>query len=426
MKPLWQRQIYNRLIVPVTRVATPLVTRAVPKVDRGIAARQGVLARWQRAAEAAAGRSPIIWLHAASAGETLQARPLATAIRHAQPDAVIFFSHFSPSAERLVQSWDVPDAVDYLPLDYPAQTRQLVELLAPDALVLVGGETWPNLVWAASDAGVMLGQACCRLVASARVKWPVRGLTRDLYHRFDAVATIAATDAERLVDLGVDARRVRVAGDTRADVTLDRAREAVSDRAEWQPPEDASPVIVGGSTWPADERVLLAALARLRTTHPSAIAIVAPHEPTDKAIARLESRARGFGLETCRFGTGEGLADCAVVIVDRVGLLYRLYAVADLAYVGGSFGGAVHNVMEPAAHGVPVTIGANHGQPYEVDVLERSGGLAVVDSPAELAARWRAWLPDDAAGKAANAALEQMAGATERTVAFLRESGFPV
>lgn len=426
MKPLWQRQFYNRLIVPVTRVATPVVTRAVPKVGRGIAARQGVIARWQRAAEAAAGRSPVIWLHAASAGETLQAQPLATAIRQARPEAALFFTHFSPSAEQLVQSWDVPDAVDYLPLDYPAQTRQLVGLLAPDALVLVGGETWPNLVWAASDAGVMLGQVCCRLVGSARVKWPVRSLTRDLYRRFDAVAAIGTADAERLRDLGVDAKRLCVAGDTRADVTLERVREAASNEVEWQLPEGGGPVIVAGSTWPADERVVLAALARLRTTHPKAVAIVAPHEPTDKAIARLESRARGFGFGTCRFGRGEGGADCAVAIVDRVGLLYRLYAVADLAYVGGSFGGAVHNVMEPAAHGVPVTIGADHGYPHEVDVLERAGGLAVVDSPAELAARWRAWLPGDGAGVAARTALEQMAGATERTLTFLREGGFPV
>jgi 3-deoxy-D-manno-octulosonic-acid transferase len=426
VKPLWQRQVYNWLIVPVTRVATPVVTRAVPKVGRGIAARQGVLARWQRAAEAAAGQSPVIWLHAASAGETLQARPLATAIRRARPEAALFFTHFSPSAEQLVQSWDVPDAVDYLPLDYPAQTRELVGLLAPDALVLVGGETWPNLVWAASDADVLLGQVCCRLVGSARVKWPVRSLTRDLYRRFDAVAAIGAADAERLADLGVDAKRVRVAGDTRADVTLERVRGVPTDEVEWQPSEGVGPVIVGGSTWPADERVVLAALARLRTTHPNAIAIVAPHEPTEKAIARLQSRARGFGFSTCRFGSGAGAADCAVVIVDRVGLLYRLYAVADLAYVGGGFGGAVHNVMEPAAHGVPVTIGADHGHPHEVDVLERAGGLAVVDSPAELAARWRAWLPGDAAGGAAKTALEQMAGATERTLTFLREAGFPV
>jgi 3-deoxy-D-manno-octulosonic-acid transferase len=113
-----------------------------------------------------------------------------------------------------------------------------------------------------------------------------------------------------------------------------------------------------------------------------------------------------------------------------MGLLYRLYRLADAAYVGGGFGGSVHNTVEPAAHGTPVTVGPNHGDPAEVDALERAGGLVTVATAEALAERWGTWLDDPAArqraGAAARTAIESARGATERTLAFFQERGLPV
>jgi 3-deoxy-D-manno-octulosonic-acid transferase len=118
------------------------------------------------------------------------------------------------------------------------------------------------------------------------------------------------------------------------------------------------------------------------------------------------------------------------VIVDRVGLLYRLYQLADATYVGGGFGGAVHNTVEPAAHGAPVAVGPNHGSPAEVAALERAGALVTVATADALVSRWGAWLDDPAegsrAGAAARAEIEAARGATDRTLAFFRERGLPV
>ncbi|MGH7589472.1 MAG: 3-deoxy-D-manno-octulosonic acid transferase [Gemmatimonadota bacterium] len=427
MSKLW-RIVYNGIVVPAAGAALPLARRARPAIERAAVGREGLFERLEAALEPLRDRSPRIWLHAASAGETLQARPLAEEIRRARPEAALFYTYFSPSARRWASDLPAVDVADYLPFDFARPTRRFLELTAPDLLLLVGGEMWPNLVWSAADRRVPIVQACARLVGADRMGWPVRGLTRELYRRLDAVAAVGDEDAELLRGMGVPGERVRVAGDTRADVTLARAGTARAGGAPGILPEGRRPVIVAGSTWPADEEVLLPALAGLAAVRPSLLALVAPHDPTEAAVQGLEARARGLGLRTARWSVADGEA-ATVTIVDRVGILFRLYAMADLAYVGGGFGGAVHNTMEPAALGVPVAIGPRHGDPHEVAALAEGGGLEVVGSAAELRSSWEKLLEGDRArrsGEASRQALLGLAGATGRILRFLAERGHPV
>lgn len=422
-----KRAIYNGMVVPAARLALPVVSRLRPKVARGIEARRGLLERWSVGADRLEGRSPRIWLHASSAGETLQARPLGDAIRREDPEAGLAYTYFSPSAERMAGEWDAPDVADYLPFDVADRIARLLDLLAPDAIVLVGAELWPNLVWEAHDRGVPLTQACCRLgPGSGRAGLLGRALARDLYPRFTAIGAVADSDAEAVIEMGATAEAVSVTGDTRVDATL--ARVASAGRSPIRIPRERA-VVVAGSTWPRDDAVVLDAVARLREEGRDVVAIVAPHEPTEEALGRLESEAAGRGLATTRLGA---LADApeagtpAVVLVDRVGILYRLYAGAAAAYVGGGFDGAVHNTMEPAAQGAPVAIGPDHGAPHEVGALRARGGLVEVETGEQLAEAWRGWLEDPSAGRAARNAIERLGGATGRTLAHLRARGVPV
>jgi 3-deoxy-D-manno-octulosonic-acid transferase len=217
------RFIYNGLVLPAARAALPIAAHFHPRLAEALAERRGALERWREAGERTAGRAPRIWFHASSAGEALQARPLIDAVRADRPGAAIFFSWWSPSAGRFARGWEV-DHADVLPLDEAGPTRQVIGAIAPDALVLVGAETWPNLVWSAADAGVQVSQACCRLAASSRrLRWPMRSITRDLYRRLAAIATITEADAARALVLGVPPGSVAVTGDTRIDATLERA-----------------------------------------------------------------------------------------------------------------------------------------------------------------------------------------------------------
>lgn len=427
MSKAW-RIAYNGVVVPVARAGLPIARRARCDVARAAEVREGLFDRWKKALEPLADRSPRIWLHAASAGETLQARPLADAIRRSRPEAAILYTHFSPSAERYARELESVDAAGYLPLDLPGRMGSFVEMTTPDLLLLVGAEMWPNLIWTTAARRVPIAQACCRLVGAERLGWPARWLTRELYRHLDAVAAVAPEDAGLLRRLGVPGDRIRVAGDTRTDVTLERARAARTSEAVRIVPDDRRPVVVAGSTWPPDHEILLPALAELAADRPGLLAFVAPHEPTDAAVDRLEAGARRQGLEAVRWSAPGGNS-ATIVIVDRVGVLYRLYALADLAFVGGGFGGAVHNTMEPAAMGVPVSIGPRHGDPYEVGVLAAAGGLRVVRSAADLRAWWEGLLDGDGAdraGAAAERSLRAMAGATDRILEFLAHREHPV
>jgi 3-deoxy-D-manno-octulosonic-acid transferase len=306
---------------------------------------------------------------------------------------------------------------------------------------------WPNLIWTAVERKVPLAQACCRLAGgSARMELPARALTGRLYREFRAIAAVTDEDAALLLGMGVSPDAVRVTGDTRIDVSIARVEEALALPPAWEPPAGAGPLVVAGSTWPADEAVVLPAVARLRARHPCLVAVVVPHEPSEAAVARIERRARELGLDARRMtrrdgGASAGRADDGaglpgngwgppIVIVDRVGLLYRLYRVADATYVGGGFGGAVHNTVEPAAHGVPIAVGPDHGDPAEVAALEQAGALATVATADALAARWGEWLDDPAegrrAGTAGRAEIEAARGATGRTLDFFRERGLRV
>jgi len=423
------RILYNGLAVPLARLALPVAARFDAKLARGIEARDGVLDRWTEAARRTAGRRPRIWLHAASAGESLQARPLGEAIREAAPEGALFHSFFSPSAERYAGEWEAPDAADYLPFDRPAAMRGMIELLAPDALILVGAETWPNLVWATSERGIPVAQACCRLASTRRARGPARLWTRDLYGRLRAVGAVAEADARAARRLGAGA--VAVTGDTRVDVTL--ARIADAGPPPWTRPPDAGPVLVAGSTGPEDEVVLWPALERVATAHPSVVALVAPHEPAEATLHRLEREGERRGWRVRRLDEVAPVPTepgPRLVLVDRIGVLYNLYAAADLAYVGGGFHGAVHNTMEPAACGVPVIVGPRHGDPFEVEALAEAGALRTARSADELAAAWLAWLDDPAAlrsaGAAARRVIEDAGGATRRTLDFFRSRGLPI
>ncbi len=437
--PLPQK-LYNGLVVPAARVALGGLVRLRPRLAREVAARRGVEFRWEAAAARTAGCRPRIWVHASSAGETLQARPLIEAIRAGRPGAAIFFSFFSTSAERLVAGWEAPDASDYLPFDWPRPVRRVVHAIAPDALVLVSAELWPNLIWTAAERGASLAQVCCRVAGgSRRLEPPLRALTRRLYRDFRAITAVSEEDAALLRQAGVPADTVAVTGDTRVDATLARLRGANPDPLPWRRDPGGGPVIVAGSTWPADEAVVLEAVARLRERFPGLVLVLAPHEPTPEALERAARRARAHGLAAERLGRlagGDGArpagdaAMLAVILVDRIGILHRLYDAADLAYVGGGFGGAVHNTLEPAAHGVPITVGSDHGRPHEVEAMRQAGGLVPVRGTTELIALWQRWLSDpiarERAGRAARSFLDREAGATERTLGFLRERGLPV
>ncbi|HEX5581750.1 MAG TPA: glycosyltransferase N-terminal domain-containing protein, partial [Gemmatimonadaceae bacterium] len=312
------------------------------------------------------------------------------------------------------------DFADYLPFDTAGDMRAVLRALQPSALVFSKLDVWPVLVREASTRGVPLGMVSATLAAgSSRRSGPAARLLRDAYARLDRVGAIAAADADRLVELGVRPDAVRVTGDTRYDQVWARAAAADRTGPLLAPLASGRPTLVAGSTWPADERTLLPAWERVRAAVPGARLVIAPHEPTAGHLAPIERWATSAGLRLARLSAPDAPA-ADVVLVDRVGVLGELYALADAAYVGGGFHAAgLHSVLEPAAFGAPVLFGPRFANSRDAELLVEAGGGATAPDARALGDVLLRWLTDDdarrEAGHHARALVEGGLGAAERS-----------
>ena len=410
----------------VARLARGLASLAPPsdrKLLATFAARRGVLSRF-----AAFARDPsrgLLWMHAPSVGEGLQARPVMELMRHHAPSNQLAYTYFSPSARAFARSLDV-DFADVLPFDASADMRAALEALAPTALVFSKLDVWPTLAREAARRGTRLGLVSATLAASSsRRSGIAAALLREAYARLDRVGAISTEDADRLVALGVPSRRVTVTGDTRYDQVWRRAGEVDRASALLAPLRSERPTLVAGSTWPSDEAVLLPAWARVAAARVGVRLIVAPHEPTSAHLAPIEHWARGAGLRVARLGAGTA-ADADVVLVDRVGVLGDLYALADVAFVGGAFHGAgLHSVLEPAAFGVPVVMGPRFAGSRDARLLIDADAAVSAADAAELQRTLERWLdaPAERAerGRAARHVVHHGLGAAQRSYELVAE-----
>ena len=402
------------------------LARVVPdgesKFRRGLSARRRIVERYQRWSSTSRDRGrPLVWFHAPSVGEGLQAQPVIELVRARRPDVQIAYTFYSPSAQQLSQSLKV-DFADYLPFDTFADADAIIAALRPSALVFSKLDIWPALTERAGAAQVPVGVISATLAeSSGRRGLFARALLSDAYLAIDRVGAIDEKDAEHFRQMGVRPERVEVTGDARYDQVWTRALRAPSTLV--QSLRSSRPTLVAGSTWPTDEAHLFGSWRKIREKIPDARLVIAPHELTAGHLASVESWARGRDLRLARIDARDA-SGADVVLVDRFGILGDLYAVADVAYVGGGFHSAgLHSVLEPAAFGVPVLFGPRNEKSTDARKLIEAGGGAVVTGEADLTIRLSDWLGSlparDAAGEAARSMVQNGLGAAERSFALV-------
>lgn len=359
-----------------------------------------------------------LWFHAASVGEVQALLPLVRALRQAEPDLPLQFTTFTAAgAARLRAALGADIAVAPVPLDLPPCARAFVARLRPRALVVIETELWPNLLLECTAAGVPFAFVSARLTERAAgrldffqpfIAWAL-GPAR-------AVLTQSGADALRLRALGAPGARTRIVGNVKWDLALDPAvalaghalkRDVLGDR----------PALVAGSTREGEEALVLEAFAALRAHDPTLALVLAPRHPERAdAVAATCAAAR---LACVRRSSGTPLAEASVLLLDTLGELDRWYAAGEVAFVGGSlkpFGG--HNLLEPAALGLPVLAGPHQDNAPEVAArLAEAGGLRIVHDARELAAVAGALLADPgesaAMGGRARGAVHANRGALE-------------
>lgn len=365
------------------------------KSGRGFLERLGFLPRAVLSALERTGDEPLIWVHAVSVGEVAAAQPIIREIRRLLPRAKVALSMTTATGRQLAEERMTEcHALFYLPLDLPMCVRATLDAVRPDALVLMETELWPNLIDQARARGIPT------LVANGRISdrsyaraLRVRPLYAWVLSCLDWFCVQTQADADRAATLGASPERVVVLGNSKFDETVPEMpgaqRRALRDEYGLAP--DA-PVLVYGSTGAGEDALLLDAYQAMRLGLPGLRLIHVPRHPERGPEVRSLAEDRGFeAVPRSRMRDGEESPvgrDC-IVILDTIGELLPLYAIADVVFVGRSLvpqaGG---NILQPLSYGKPVLVGPHTENFREiVRICTEAGICSVVSSPEELAER---------------------------------------
>jgi len=364
-----------------------------------------------------------VWVHAVSVGEVLAARPLVAALKERLPGWRVFLSTTTITGNAVAARSVAADGLFYAPFDWPRPVRAALAALDPTLLVLMEREIWPNLIHEAHRRGARVAVVNGRLSERSSSRYRLVGVfLRRVLGEVHLFLMQAPPHAERILDLGARASRVQVTGNLKFDA------------AEAPPPSEAlqsrfgpsarghRPLFVAGSTTSGEEELVLAAFRIVLGRVPEAALLLVPRHP--ERFELVPPLVASRGLRCLRRSALEpgGWRDEEVVLLDTLGELASLYALADVVFVGGSLvpsGG--HNILEPAAAGRPVIVGPHMENFQEIaDQFRAAGALVQVADARELGEEVGALLLDPSRrrelGGRGRRLVEDNRGAVRRTV----------
>lgn len=394
-----------------------------PKAKKWIAGRRRWRTRYRADFQK---KNRVLWVHAASLGEFEQGRPVIEMVREKWPDWQVVLTFFSPSGYEIRQNYPHADFIAYLPADTCRNARDFLQIIQPDAAIIIKYEFWANYLFALKKrrTPTLLVSALFR-ENQPFFRW-YGGLWRRMLRCFTHV--FVQNEASEKLLRGLGFQNVTTAGDTRVDRVLRIAAEAPENELVKKFTSSSSGAFLAGSSWPADEAVFLPVLEKREFQHFKII--IAPHEPSETHLKQLENRllagsfSDGTQLIPVRYSrvTAGKTAGTRVLVIDNVGILNTLYRYGTVAYIGGGFGRGIHNTLEPAAWGLPVIFGPKYQKFEEARQLVARGGAFSVRDQDELAAVLEKLGQPESYQKATAAVrgyLEESRGATARVLAFL-------
>ena len=369
---------------------------------------------------------PVIWIHAVSVGEAQAAQPLVRRLLAEYPAHQILVTTTTPTgAAQVRRLFDGEVVHRYFPYDLPRVLRRYLDAVHPRLLIVMETEIWPNLLAGCAARGIPVALVNARMSArSARgYRW-LGSLTAWSLRQIRLIGAQSHDDAVRFAALGALPDRIVDTGSLKFDIRVPAStgEQAEVLRLSWGMDR---PVWVAASTHEGEERQVLQAHARILENFPQALLVLVPRHPERfDAVADL-IRGEGFRFlrRSARVAAEPG---CQVYLGDTMGELPVFYAAADVAFVGGSLvdiGG--HNMLEPAALGVPVVFGPHMFNFAAISSLFlREGAARQADDAAAVAAIVCEWFADPGLrvriGSAGQRVVEGNRGALEKTMAALR------
>jgi len=317
-----------------------------------------------------------IWVHCASVGEFEQGRPVIERLKQQYPEHQIVLTFFSPSGYELRKNYAQADYVFYLPPDTARNAARFIDLLSPELALFVKYEFWYHYLSTLQrrQVPVLLISAIFR-PDQFFFRWFGRPFL-PLLRSFRMIFVQDEASIRLLQEAGV--QHIQASHDTRFDRVHEIALQPKSFPVVDRFCAD-NKILVCGSTWEADEHIIIRWINEEMEKKPDWKVIIVPHEINDKHIVKMLGTIRQPVLLYSHAGETK-LENWRVLIVDKVGMLSSLYKKATLSYIGGGFGSGIHNILEAAVYGHPVLFGPRHRKFHEAKELIQLGGAFSVSS----------------------------------------------
>ncbi len=368
---------YNILVVPSLYVILRFAGIFNSKIRRGISGRKRVYEKLILDAAAIDKSKRLVWFHSSSLGEFEQAKPIIEKLKK-EKNVNVLITFFSPSGYENSRKYPHADLISYIPFDTKSNAERFIKIVNPTVAVLMRYDIWPNTVKALNDNHVPVFLVDATMRRSSPRKYPfIKSFHKMLFSFFTRILTVSEMDAKEFLDFGLDSNRVKAVGDTRFDRVYQRSLLAKERNLIKTEILEDKKIFIAGSTWEQDEEVIFPAFEKLSRFDKKAMMIVAPHEPTELHLEKIENEFSGK-IKTIRFSHLNNYNGERIIIVDSIGILLTLYTYADVAFIGGSFKQNVHNVLEAAVYGVPVMFGPKIENSQEAKRLTELGGGMII------------------------------------------------
>ncbi|MCX6312658.1 MAG: 3-deoxy-D-manno-octulosonic acid transferase [Bacteroidetes bacterium] len=327
----------------------------------------------------------VAWFHCASLGEFEQGRPLLEEFKKRNPDYKILLTFFSPSGYEVRKNYAGADIICYIPLDTKSNARRFLKLVNPTVVYFVKYEFWLNFL------GEFRKNKISHFLVSAifredQIFFKTYGsIFRDALKGFTFIFTQEKKSIDLLNSIGID--HAEIAGDTRFDRVAQIAANAKEIQIAKSFSGEERKVIVAGSTWPSDEKIIFPVLGELIQNEWKLI--IAPHELSENHLLAIEKGLLDVGVSPVKIirysqANENNSTSSKVLIIDNIGMLSALYAYGRIAFIGGGFGKSIHNILEAAVFGMPVIFGPRFEKFNEAFELIENGAAFGINNENEL------------------------------------------
>jgi len=340
----------------------------------------------------------VVWMHCASLGEYEQGLPVLQGLKSAHPNYFYLVTFFSPSGYEVRKNHGIADLITYLPWDTKADVKRFISIVNPKLALMVKYEFWPNLISEIHHRKIPIFLIAGLFRSKQTFFKPWGSSYRKLLQGFSHIFVQNEASQKLLATINIE--QVSISGDTRFD-RVGQKKEPLSFMKTFV---GSRKCIIAGSTWPEDEAVFLNTVAKKPNDW---CWLIAPHEMHEAKLTKFMKQLPKGSLRYTQSKESD-YSNCPVLVLDTIGLLTRCYAYGSLAYVGGGMGtSGLHNILEPAAEGIPVIIGKNHHKFPEAKALIDLGGVISISSAKECTQSLLTLMQ--------NEALRQEKGTTNRT-----------